>query len=87
MNTSDPQQVEAGWSVYGTDGEKIGEVSEVGSTYVGVQRGTLFPARKYVPDAAVVAVDPDERSVVVVSTRADFDSQGWEQPPGIPRHG
>jgi uncharacterized protein (TIGR02271 family) len=65
--------------VYGSDQEKIGDVSEVGPNYIVVSKGWLFTRDIYIPMAAVVSVQED--SVFLNVTKDQVESMGWDQPP------
>lgn len=55
----DISNVQVGWDVYGSDGEKVGDVSDVGSNYLLVTKGFLFTKDIYIPPSAVRG--PSER--------------------------
>src|SRR5688500_18779636 len=72
-------QFESGWTVYGRDDEKIGEISEVGPTYLLVRKGWLFTRDIYVPLAAVDDVQGDR---VILNVRKDeIETLAWDQVP------
>ena len=77
--TMNPGNIQHGWNVYGSDEEKIGDVSEVGSNYIVVSKGWLFTRDIYIPMAAVVSVQED--SVFLNVTKDQVESMGWDQPP------
>jgi hypothetical protein len=74
-------EIEQGWNARGRDGEKIGEIEEVGVTHLLVSRGVLAPPDLYVPMDAVSAVDRERGSVTLSVDSGDVDDQGWAQPP------
>ena len=47
--TFEMSQIQTGWDVYGSDGEKVGDIADVGPDYFIVQKGFFFPTDIYVP--------------------------------------
>ncbi len=45
----DVGQIQNGWDVYGSDGDKIGDVGNLGPNYVLVMKGFLFTKDIYIP--------------------------------------
>ncbi len=81
----DTQRIENGWDVYGSDGEKVGNVAEVGSNYLLVQKGLLFTKDFYIPTSAVASVRQDEVRLSLAS--GEIERQGWDSPPQSTAHG
>jgi uncharacterized protein (TIGR02271 family) len=77
--TTQTNQIQTGWDVYGSDGEKIGTIDEVGANYVVVQKGFFFPTDIYIPTSAVTSVGEDR--VEISATKDSVEGQGWDQPP------
>jgi len=75
-NTS---QVQVGDDVYGSDGDKVGTVAEVQSTYLVVEKGFFFPTDYYIPVSAITQVG-DRQVVLNVSKDAALHS-GWDTIP------
>ncbi len=75
----DLSSISNGWDVYGSDGDKIGDVNEVGSNYVLVTKGFLFTKDIYIPTSAVTGVEQDR--VYVNFTKDQVDTLGYDQPP------
>ena len=79
MAQVDIQQIEEGWDVYASDGEKLGDVSEIGPNYLLVTKGFLFPTDLYIPTSAITNVEYDR---VYLNASSDEVKQGaWSQPP------
>ena len=72
-------QISRGWNVYGSDGTKVGDVAEVGSTYLLVQKGMFFTKDYYIPTSAIASVAQDEVRLNLAST--EIANQGWESAP------
>jgi uncharacterized protein (TIGR02271 family) len=75
----DLSSVRAGWDVYGSDGEKIGDVGDVGSNYLMVTKGFLFTKDIYIPTSAIKSIDQDR--VYINVAKDQIDSMGWDQAP------
>ena len=77
--TSNYQRIQPGTNVYGSDGDKVGDVSEVGSNYVLVRQGWLFTTDMYIPLSAIVGVDNDGIRLNV--TKDQIGDLGWDVIP------
>jgi uncharacterized protein (TIGR02271 family) len=74
-------QIRTGWKAYDAKSEKIGDVIEVGSNYVLVQKGWLLPMDLYIPLSSVTSVDPDNANFIVDVTKENVETLGWDNPP------
>jgi uncharacterized protein (TIGR02271 family) len=79
MSMMDVSQIQSGWDVYGSDGDKIGDVSDVGPNYVLVTKGFLFTKDIYIPTSAITGIE-NERVYLNVA-KDQVDSMGWDQAP------
>jgi uncharacterized protein (TIGR02271 family) len=77
--TFDIQRIQPGWAVYGSDGAKIGEVTDLGPNYVLVSKGLLFPTDIYIPSSAITNIRADYLELNV--SKDQIDSLGWDRPP------
>ena len=77
--TMNIDQIQNGWDVYGSDGEKVGDVDEVGPNYVLVQKGMFFTKDLYVPTSAITDIEDDRVTLNV--TKDQVESMGWDEPP------
>ena len=75
----DVNDIQHGWDVYGADGEKVGDVSEVQATYVVVSKGLIFTSERYVPVSAIERVEHDR--VYLNVTKDEIKAQGWDTAP------
>ena len=75
----DVSQMETGWDVYGSDGEKVGDVADIGPNYFIVEKGFLFPTDLYVPTSAIQSIEHDE--VRLSMTKSQIEAQGWDHAP------
>lgn len=71
--------VEPGSSVYGSDGEKLGSIVEIGPNYVVVEKGLFFPTDYFVPNDAIASTEAGRITLAV--TRDVALQQGWEKDP------
>ena len=74
-------QIQAGWSAHGRDGDKIGEIEEIGQNYLLVTKGLIFPKDLYIPMSNVQSVDASEGQVILDVDKSQVDDMGWDQPP------
>jgi uncharacterized protein (TIGR02271 family) len=72
-------QIQVGDDVYGNDGEKIGSVAEVQSSYLVIEKGFFFPTDYYIPVNAITQVQ-DGQVMLNVSKDAALHS-GWDTVP------
>lgn len=78
MNTQniDPRQ---GMDVYGSDGEKVGEVDLIEQDYFVVRKGFFFPQDHYIPKSAISSADDDAIHLNV--TKDGALEQQWNEAP------
>ena len=81
METTSGQgiDVEPGASVYGSDGEKLGSIMEIGPDYIVVEKGLFFPTDYFVPNGAIASVEPDR--ITLTMTKDEALDQGWDKDP------
>ncbi len=68
-----------GWTVYGADGKKIGEVEEVHPTYFTIRKGLIFKKDIYVPAASIGQLRGNEIHLTV--RQGEIDALGWDTAP------
>src|ERR671912_2717632 len=74
-------QINIGDDVYGSDGDKVGTVAEVQSSYIVVEKGFFFPTDYYIPMSAVSSASGGQISLNV-SKDAALNS-GWDTVPDV----
>jgi len=74
-------EIGRGWTVYDTNDEKIGDVADVGSGYLLVQKGLIFIKDVYIPMSSVSRTDASNGAVYVNAQKNSIDSMGWDAPP------
>ena len=72
-------QINIGDDVYGSDGDKVGTVAEVQSSYIVVEKGFFFPTDYYIPTSAVASAG-DGQIYLNVAKDAALNS-GWDTIP------
>ena len=72
-------QITIGDDVYGSDGDKVGTVAEVQSSYIVVEKGFFFPTDYYIPINAIASYDA-YRVYLSVSKDAAL-GRGWDVRP------
>jgi hypothetical protein len=79
-----PDAIEPGWDLIGSDDRRIGPVTDVGPGYVKASKGMLFPKDIYVPLTAVTQADPAGRTVLINVPKSSIDDMDWSEPPVAP---
>jgi uncharacterized protein (TIGR02271 family) len=71
--------IQHGWEVYGSDEQKVGNVSEVENNYIVAHKGFFFPKDLYIPFSSVARIEHDRVYLNVMKDAVD--SQGWDTYP------
>ena len=79
MQNTYATQIRQGLSVYGSDGEKIGEVSGVADNYFVIEKGFIFTTDIFVPLSAVANVDED--GLRLSMTKDQVENEDWSEAP------
>jgi uncharacterized protein (TIGR02271 family) len=80
-SSSYANQVSVGDEVYGSDGDKVGTVSEVQTGYIVVEKGFFFPTDYYIPTSAIASASNGQ---VYLSTTKDAAlNSGWDVVPDV----
>src|SRR5215207_1236798 len=77
--STESSQINVGDDVYGSDGDKVGSVAEVQSSYLVVEKGFFFPTDYYIPTSAVASAS-DGQVYLNVAKDAALNS-GWDTVP------
>lgn len=72
-------QIQTGWDVYGSDGEKVGDVADVGPDHFIVEKGFIFTTDIYIPMSAVRLIEHDR--IELSMAKAEIEGKGWDRPP------
>lgn len=74
-------EIDNGWDVVTSDGEKLGDVEEVHPHYLVVGKGLIFHSERYVPVSTIT--DVSKNKVHINVTKAEVDNQGWDTIPDM----
>ncbi len=74
-------EIDNGWDVVTSDGEKLGDVEEVHPHYLVVGKGLIFHSEKYVPVSTITNVE--DNKVYINVSKNEVDSLGWDSIPDI----
>src|SRR5215212_9109475 len=74
-------QIGVGDEVYGADGDKVGTVAEVQSSYIVVEKGFFFPTDYYIPMSAVSSASGGQINLNVAKDAAL--NSGWDTVPDV----
>jgi uncharacterized protein (TIGR02271 family) len=80
-SSSYASQISVGDEVYGSDGDKVGTVSEVQSSYIVVEKGFFFPTDYYIPTSAIASASGGQ--IYLSATRDAALSSGWDVVPDV----
>lgn len=75
------RDIEQGWSAFDRAGDKIGEIDEIGTGYVHVQKGLIFTDDIYIPTDAIEVVDREAGEIQISAEKDHLKELGWDQPP------
>jgi uncharacterized protein (TIGR02271 family) len=70
-----------GWQIVGSDGENMGTIASIEEDYFVVSEGFFFPSERYIPAAAIRAVE--EGTVLLSVTKDEVDARGWDTPEAL----
>jgi len=74
-------EIDNGWDVITSDGDKLGDVEEVHPHYLVVGKGLIFHSERYVPVSTITAVEDNKVHLAV--TKAEVDRLGWDSIPDV----
>lgn len=72
-------QLQQGWDVIGSDGEKVGDIDAVEADHIVVRKGFFFPSDHYIPLNAISSAE--EGAVYLNVTKDDAMNQSWDTAP------
>ncbi len=72
-------QINVGDDVYGSDGDKVGTVAEVQSSYIVVEKGFFFPTDYYIPTSAIASASDGQVNLNLAKDAAL--NSGWDTVP------
>src|SRR4051794_32242218 len=74
-------EIGRGWTLYDVNGQKVGDVQDVGPNYLLVQKGLLFVKDLYIPTSEVTDVDQAAQTASIGVGKDEIESRGWDSPP------
>ncbi len=74
-------EIDNGWDVITSDGDKLGDVEEVHPHYLVVGKGLIFHSERYVPVSTITAVDGNK--VYLSVSKTEVDQLGWDTIPDL----
>ena len=77
--STESNQISVGNEVYGSDGDKVGTVADVQSSYIVVEKGFFFPTDYYIPMSAVSSASAGQITLNVAKDAAL--NSGWDTVP------
>lgn len=78
--TTSQWQFMEGDEVFGSDGDKIGEIAAADETYIVVKKGWLFPSDHYIPRSAISTYE--DGNIYLAVTKDQALNQEWGQNMG-----
>jgi uncharacterized protein YrrD len=83
MQTTNMTPPEVGTHVFGSDGEEIGKISDVGPGYFQIRKGTFFHTDIYLPLEAITGTALGGDGVMIQMTKDEIDEGDYSQPPVV----
>lgn len=74
-------EIDNGWDVITSDGEKLGDVEEVHPHYLVVGKGLIFHSERYVPVSTITSVADNKVHISV--SKDEVDRLGWDTIPDV----
>jgi hypothetical protein len=81
MQTTHVAPPEPGTLVFSSDGEEIGEITEVQGDFFHVKKGMIFRKEVYLPLSSIVGTALGGDGIQVNLTRDEIESGDWSEPP------
>jgi PRC-barrel domain len=81
MQTTNMTPPEVGTLVFGSDGEDIGEITDVQPGYFQVKKGLIFRKEVYLPLTAITGTALGGDGVTINLTKDEIDNGDWSEPP------
>jgi hypothetical protein len=74
-------KIQVGWIAYDEAGEELGQVADIGRTYVLVRKGLVLATDLYIPASRVDSIDASDAAFTVAVLKEEVETLGWEDPP------
>ena len=83
QNTILRTPIELGTTVYGSDGQKIGDVAEIQPHWFVIEKGIIFTKDLYFPMSTIEG--EHDNGVRLNMTKAEVENADWSTPPVVER--
>jgi hypothetical protein len=83
MQTSNVTPPQTGTLVFGSDGEEIGEITDVQPGYFQVKKGLIFRKDVFLPLTAITGAALGGDGVTINLTKDEVENGDWSQPPVV----
>ena len=83
MQTTNITPPEVGTLVFGSDGEEIGEVTELPPGYMKLKKGILFRKEVYIPLTAITGTALGGDGVTINLTKEEIENGDWSSLPDM----
>jgi hypothetical protein len=87
MQTTNITPPQIGTLVFGSDGEEIGEITDVGPGYFQVKKGLIFRKDVFIPLTAITGAALGGDGVTINLTKDEIENGDWSQPPTVSEQG
>ena len=84
MQTTNMTPPEVGTLVFGSDGEEIGEITDVQAGYFQVKKGFIFRKDVYLPLTSITGTALGGDGVMIDVTKEEIENGDWSTPPVTP---
>jgi hypothetical protein len=81
MQTTYRTPIELGTTVFGSDGEKIGDVAEIQADYIVIEKGFIFTKDLFIPMSTIASQDAD--GIRLDLTKDEVEHRDWSTPPPL----
>ena len=81
METTNITPPQVGTLVFGSDGEEIGEVTDVGPGYFQVKKGLIFRKDVFLPLTSITGTALGGDGVTINLTKDEVENGDWSQRP------
>jgi hypothetical protein len=87
METTNITPPQVGTLVFGSDGEEIGEITDVGPGYFQVKKGLIFRKDVFLPLTAITGTALGGDGVTINLTKDEVENGDWSERPVVEEPG
>ena len=81
QTTTNRTPIELGTTVFGSDGQKVGDVAEIQSDYIVIEKGFIFTKDLFMPMTSIASQDAD--GIHLELTKDEVETRDWSTPPPL----